>query len=714
MINFVRSSIYYQILLPLLGVVIFIALIFSYTAPRIITGDFEKRTDILIEQKLNTSQEFFQAKLDEMATQLEKYISDDVVLQGFKAKNYNSTIEKFFLQELSENESLVLTNNDGVILQKYGGQHPETIYFNTNKLLDNSFLGKNVTDIQHFGGNAYLCVATTIIYKDKNLKDNNIILTKKVNKDFVEAAAKVSNADLCLFNNEKLILTSLDLNNIGDHNIHTTFNKSIKEFDGETVKRESILNSGHFYKLIVKPFPEKKDLFLAASIRTDEIISARRKVSYQIWAGSVLAVLIVSGFGLYVSKTLTGSLRELMSSADEISAGNFDKVIKTSEINEVGALGKSLNRMSQNLLHQRSELQQSIQSLSALQELGKSLTATLDEKRIIEFTFESIMRLFEPDAGSIMIWNDKNKLLEIVKAKGLDEQTIKNVKLRLGEGIAGYVAQNKQPLLLNDGLDNSELKPIQKKEKIVSALSVPMLFKGQVFGVINISNDKSEHFYNQNDLRLLTTLASQASVGINNARIYDELQLLYLKTIKALGAAVDAKDPYTHGHSSRVADYAISIGEKFDFSEEELLCVQTAGYLHDIGKIGIPDDILLKPGKLNSEEKKVIQTHPLISAKILEPVEFPWNVVDLVCHHHEFFNGQGYPDGINGEDIPIGARILSVADSFEAMTSDRPYRKAFPLEYALKELAECSGSQFDPNITKIFIEIVKAGRFGFS
>ncbi len=98
----------------------------------------------------------------------------------------------------------------------------------------------------------------------------------------------------------------------------------------------------------------------------------------------------------------------------------------------------------------------------------------------------------------------------------------------------------------------------------------------------------------------------------------------------------------------------------------------------------------------------------------MEPVEFPWNVVDLVCHHHEFFNGQGYPDGINGEDIPIGARILSVADSFEAMTSDRPYRKAFPLEYALKELAECSGSQFDPNITKIFIEIVKAGRFGFS
>ncbi len=191
---------------------------------------------------------------------------------------------------------------------------------------------------------------------------------------------------------------------------------------------------------------------------------------------------------------------------------------------------------------------------------------------------------------------------------------------------------------------------------------------------------------------------------LDGARLFEDLQASYLGTVRALSAAIDAKDPYTRGHSGRVVKYCQMIAAGLGYSESETEVIKIAAYLHDIGKIGIDEQILLKPYKLNTHEYDLVKRHASISAKILTRVAFLQRMIPIVRHHHEHYDGRGYPHGLSGEDIPIGARIICVADSFDAMISDRPYRPALSTRQAFDELRRCSGSQFDPQIVDIFIE----------
>ena len=187
----------------------------------------------------------------------------------------------------------------------------------------------------------------------------------------------------------------------------------------------------------------------------------------------------------------------------------------------------------------------------------------------------------------------------------------------------------------------------------------------------------------------------------------EELEQAYLDTIGILRQTVEAKDPYTRGHSDRVSAYSVLIGEKLKLSEEELHTIKIGGLFHDIGKIGIPDSILLKESKLDDEEYSQIKNHPSIGAHILGDVSMFRDIIPMVLHHHERFDGRGYPSQLAGEDIPLIARIAAVADTFDAMTSKRSYRDAMPLDVVIQEIERCSGAQFDPNIANIFLDILK-------
>lgn len=187
----------------------------------------------------------------------------------------------------------------------------------------------------------------------------------------------------------------------------------------------------------------------------------------------------------------------------------------------------------------------------------------------------------------------------------------------------------------------------------------------------------------------------------------EELEQAYLDTIGILRQTVEAKDPYTRGHSDRVSAYSVLIGEKLGLSEEELHTLKIGGLFHDIGKIGIPDSILLKESKLDDEEYSQIKNHPSIGAHILGDVSMFKDIIPMVLHHHERFDGRGYPSQLAGEDIPLIARIAAVADTFDAMTSKRSYRDALPLEVVTAEIEKCSGAQFDPKIANIFLDILK-------
>jgi putative nucleotidyltransferase with HDIG domain len=195
-------------------------------------------------------------------------------------------------------------------------------------------------------------------------------------------------------------------------------------------------------------------------------------------------------------------------------------------------------------------------------------------------------------------------------------------------------------------------------------------------------------------------------VAIENARLYVDLENTFLGTIGALASAVDAKDPYTYGHSTEVTDHTLAIAAELRIVGSDLETLRIAALLHDIGKIGIDSSILNKPGKLTEAEFDVIRSHPDIAANILGSLDFLKAVVPLVHHHHEHFDGTGYPFGLVGEAIPRGARIISVADAFNAMTSDRPYRKALSLEAATQELIDNSGTQFDPQVVTAFLTVL--------
>ena len=192
--------------------------------------------------------------------------------------------------------------------------------------------------------------------------------------------------------------------------------------------------------------------------------------------------------------------------------------------------------------------------------------------------------------------------------------------------------------------------------------------------------------------------------------LYTKMRKVYLDTIRALAAAIDAKDPYTKGHSERVAETAVALAQELNLSDREIENIEYTALLHDIGKIGIKDKILSKKGSLTDQEFDKIKEHTIMGAKIIEPVDFLKNSYKAIYHHHEKYNGKGYPDGLKSEDIPILARIIAVADAYDAMGSDRPYRKKLNKDKILKELKDQSGKQFDPEIVKALISVLDRER----
>lgn len=213
------------------------------------------------------------------------------------------------------------------------------------------------------------------------------------------------------------------------------------------------------------------------------------------------------------------------------------------------------------------------------------------------------------------------------------------------------------------------------------------------------------------ELSLLEVLGEHAGVALENARLYSDLRQMYLQVIASLSAAVGAKESRPAGHGSRLAEYSATLALEMGLSPAEVEAVRHASLLHDVGQIGIPDSVLLKPGPLDEADYEAIRRHPVIGEENLKPpadrADFHAEVARLMRHHHERFDGQGYPDGLAGEEVPPGARIIAVVDSYEAMTSDRPYRKALGLEAATAELRRCAGSQFDPRVVEAFIALLE-------
>lgn len=246
-----------------------------------------------------------------------------------------------------------------------------------------------------------------------------------------------------------------------------------------------------------------------------------------------------------------------------------------------------------------------------------------------------------------------------------------------------------------------------EKSGFSSLVSIPLSYQGKVPAVLSLFKRADGISYNQSDIELISILSGQAAIAIENAKLFDQLERSHFESMKALAQAIEAKDLYTRGHCDRMVEYALAIADRLGLSPEEKKHLGYGAALHDIGKIGIHELILNKSGKLTDKEYETMKAHPMLGAEIIKGVDFLSSVVPMIYYHQERYDGKGYPEGLSGEQIPIGARIIAILDTFDAMTSDRPYRKALPMEVAFAELRRCTGTQFDPNIVETLIKIIQ-------
>jgi putative nucleotidyltransferase with HDIG domain len=300
--------------------------------------------------------------------------------------------------------------------------------------------------------------------------------------------------------------------------------------------------------------------------------------------------------------------------------------------------------------------------------------------------------------GVLMIYDRERDQLTVRASVGLPDHvpTVAGLK----QGIAGWVYRMGRPVILSSITESPLFDPEHDQMFLgQNLIASPLMLRKKVFGVICIT-DRVGGMFNRDDLKLLGALASQAAIAIENVHLYASIRRDYLNVIKALAAAVDAKDHYTHGHSNKVMAYAGMIAKEMNLGEKEIEKIKFGALLHDIGKIGISESVLNKPAQLTPKEFDTIAMHPILGVSIVQNIETLQDLIPIILYHHERYAGGGYPEGLSKTAIPLGARIVGAADSWDVMTSDRAYRKALPLSAATAELKKWSGTQFDPEVVE--------------
>jgi len=349
--------------------------------------------------------------------------------------------------------------------------------------------------------------------------------------------------------------------------------------------------------------------------------------------------------------------------------------------------------------------------LTALYDIALATGSVLYTPTLLRKLQDKVKLTLNPDSYGVFIFDQESDEFEIVIALDKDEVVEEAVgtKHTLKEGgLTGWVMANREPLLIkNIKKDELPVAPKHFNLQVCSWLGVPLISGDRLVGALSVQSYEPNMF-DEEDRRFLESLAGQVSTALENARLYEELEDAFMQTVLALANAMDVRDTYTIDHSQRMAVLAEKTGRLLGGTESELETLRWAALLHDIGKIGVPDDILLKPSSLTKKEYEIIKNHPALGASIISPIKKLKEVAPIIHHSHEKYDGTGYPEGLGGEEIPLEARILMVVDSFIAMTDDRVYRKARDHEEAVEEIKSLSGKQYDPKVVEVFLELIES------
>jgi response regulator RpfG family c-di-GMP phosphodiesterase len=376
----------------------------------------------------------------------------------------------------------------------------------------------------------------------------------------------------------------------------------------------------------------------------------------------------------------------------------YNRLLAAEEQNKAYA-----ERLEQMVEERTENLRRRSRELAALHSVLGAATRSLELPQVLAVALGELEQILGTSASAAFVVDQETGRLRLLAQHRMSAEFLREISREPGgDGVFAQVLESGNGIIVQD--PKSDAKLVAVGPDAVCLVVFPMKSSSDVVGlIVGVCTQLKD--IDESGWKLLDSIGEEMGVVVENVRLYENLRQAYLSTIRALAEAVDAKDSYTRGHSDRVSSFAVAIATKMGLDHDYITSIRDAGYLHDIGKIGTPDAVLTKRGILTNEEMATMRLHPGASHKILTPARLPDDIKLMIRHHHERFDGTGYPDALRGEAIPLGSRILAVADAYEAMTADRPYRECFSPEEAVDELRRCCIGQFDPDIVEVFLQV---------
>jgi PAS domain S-box-containing protein len=434
-------------------------------------------------------------------------------------------------------------------------------------------------------------------------------------------------------------------------------------------------------------------------VRDPKVLETNRELIPSGWGGACVPI--------HSTQEVLGVMMVSVQLPRELTSGEIRVLSTLAEI-----LGIAVHRMR---LHEQTEHQ--LEHVRILHEIDTVIAASFDLSITLDIILQNVLKHLQVDAGSVLILNPHTHMLNLEAGKGFLRPGIEKHQLGLGEGYAGRAVRERHMIQCLDLPADNDPSPFYRNlmqgEGFISYLGVPLVVKGDVKGVLEIFQ-RSRLKPDDEWVNFLGILAGQAAIAIDSNLTYSDLQrsnleleMTYDMTLEGWSRALDMRDKETEGHSIRVTEMTLRLGRLLGVRDVEEVHLRRGSLLHDMGKIGIPDAILLKPGPLTAEEWEVMRTHPVRAYEMLAPIPYLSKALEIPHCHHEKWDGSGYPRGLKGEEIPLSARIFAVVDVYDALTSDRPYRPAWTKEKALDHIREQTGKHFDPQVVEAFLSNIK-------
>lgn len=421
---------------------------------------------------------------------------------------------------------------------------------------------------------------------------------------------------------------------------------------------------------------------------------------------TIALVVLLSAVVFYFVRRSIISIGNFVARAHEIAEGKYSERVKVNTQDDVAELAESFNKITAELETKIAQLQESKDLLQdILQKIGTAVSSQRGIDNLLELVIQSLVKGMDASSGAILIFDETHKRFQTKVSYGM-EDAVKFGKFDAAKGLMARVLSiKKAETASNISRNPAAYNEFHNKLAKDSILVMPLLYHNRVLGAVVVS-DKIKGQFNNDDMVLINNVAAQAAIALMNFQLNEDAEQTYIETITALAIAVEAKDIYSRGHLDRVADYVEKLGNHIKLDQEVMRMLRSGAILHDVGKIGIRDEVLRKQGPLTPEEEDEMRRHVIIGVNIIKPIRKLSALCDIVRHHQEMYDGTGYPDGLKGEEIPLVARILKICDSYDAMTTNRSYRKALTKEEAKAELRRRSGTDFDPKLVEEFLKII--------